>query len=337
MGCIQSPANNGAQEDFAAKNQSEAINSKIRQDKLTIENLITILLLGAGDTGKSTVMKQMKIIHKEGFSIDERLVYKDIIFDNIVLIAKSLLQGCIKLKLDIKQENRTIAQEITSFEKDDENNFDAHHILRIVKTLWQDPAIQTAYTKNNQFQLIDSAAYYLNALDRILASDYIPSESDVLHTRVTTTGIVETAFEYKKLNFKMIDVGGQRNERKKWIHCFENVTAVIFCVSLAEYDLKLFEDENKNRMHESLGLFDQIINCRWFQDTPIILFLNKLDLFEEKVVRVDLKQFFSEYNGGPNKDAAIQFIKKLFESKNSQSTNRKKFIHTLRQPLIQII
>lgn len=73
--------------------------------------------------------------------------------------------------------------------------------------------------------------------------NYIPSQQDVLRTRVKTTGIVETQFTFKGLRFKMVDVGGQRSERKKWIHCFEGVTAIIFCVSLAGYDLMLAEDE----------------------------------------------------------------------------------------------
>lgn len=50
----------------------------------------------------------------------------------------------------------------------------------------------------------------------------------------------------------MFDVGGQRSERKKWIHCFEGVTAIIFCVALSGYDLVLAEDEEMNRMIESM-------------------------------------------------------------------------------------
>lgn len=95
----------------------------------------------------------------------------------------------------------------------------------------------------------------------------------------------------------MIDVGGQRNERKKWIHCFEGVTAIIFVTALSEYDQKCYEDDETNRMKESLLLFDEICNSRWFADTSIILFLNKDDLFREKIKKVDLKVAFPDYNG----------------------------------------
>ncbi|XP_015279040.1 PREDICTED: guanine nucleotide-binding protein G(k) subunit alpha, partial [Gekko japonicus] len=93
----------------------------------------------------------------------------------------------------------------------------------------------------------------------------------------------------------MFDVGGQRSERKKWIHCFEGVTAIIFCVALSDYDLVLAEDEEMNRMHESMKLFDSICNNKWFTDTSIILFLNKKDLFEEKIRRSPLTICYPEY------------------------------------------
>ena len=89
----------------------------------------------------------------------------------------------------------------------------------------------------------------------------------------------------------------QRSERKKWIHCFEDVTAIIFCVAMSEYDQVLHEDETTNRMHESLKLFDSICNNKWFTDTSIILFLNKKDLFEEKIKKSPLTICFPEYSG----------------------------------------
>jgi len=88
----------------------------------------------------------------------------------------------------------------------------------------------------------------------------------------------------------------------------------------------MFEEEKQNRMLESLSLFDQIINCRWFSETPIILFLNKMDLFEEKITKVDLKLCFPDYEGGPNKEAALQFITSKFISHN-KTENRKIYIY----------
>uniref|UniRef100_A0A1I7XIY0 G-protein alpha subunit n=1 Tax=Heterorhabditis bacteriophora TaxID=37862 RepID=A0A1I7XIY0_HETBA len=122
-------------------------------------------------------------------------------------------------------------------------------------------------------------------------------QDDVLRTRVKTTGIVETHFTYKDLHFKMFDVGGQRSERKKWIHCFEGVTAIIFCVAMSEYDMVLAEDDEMNRMVESMKLFDSICNNKWFTETSIILFLNKKDLFEDKIKRSPLTLCFPEYQG----------------------------------------
>ena len=81
----------------------------------------------------------------------------------------------------------------------------------------------------------------------------------------------------------MFDVGGQRSERKKWIHCFDNVDCVLFVVAMSEYDQVLFEDRTTNRMQESLTLFKDIVNNDYFSEKPFIVFFNKRDLFEEKV------------------------------------------------------
>jgi guanine nucleotide-binding protein G(i) subunit alpha len=96
---------------------------------------------------------------------------------------------------------------------------------------------------------------------RLSAPDYIPNEADVLRARTKTTGIYETRFTMGQLSIQsvryicltisaltccsMFDVGGQRSERKKWIHCFENVTSIIFCVALSEYDQVLLEESNQ--------------------------------------------------------------------------------------------
>ncbi len=138
---------------------------------------------------------------------------------------------------------------------------------------------------------------YFDAISRIAQPDYLPSDQDVLRSRVKTTGITETTFIIADLTYRMFDVGGQRSERKKWIHCFENVTTILFLVAISEYDQLLFEDETVNRMQEALTLFDSICNSRWFVKTSIILFLNKIDRFKEKLPISPMKNYFPDYEG----------------------------------------
>lgn len=151
-------------------------------------------------------------------------------------------------------------------------------------------------------------------------ASYIPTEQDVLRSRVRTTGIVENNFEIEGNQFRMFDVGGQRNERKKWIHCFEDVTAVLFVAAISEYDQVLFEDESTNRMDEALCLFEEISNSKWFGSTSIILFLNKRDLFANKIKNVSLRVCFPEYEGDDSYEDGSQFIQAQFESKSRNPT-----------------
>lgn len=125
----------------------------------------------------------------------------------------------------------------------------------------------------------------------------------------------------------MVDVGGQRNERKKWIHCFQDVTAIIFVVAISEYDLKLEEDLVTNRMHESLKLFNDVVNNRWFQTTNVILFLNKKDLFALKIKKVPLTVCFPEYQGAQENDAAGEYILEKFRSLNKSSEQQRVIYH----------
>lgn len=143
----------------------------------------------------------------------------------------------------------------------------------------------------------------------------------MLHARAKTTGIVETRFMIKETSIHMFDVGGQRSERKKWIHCFESVKSIIFCVSLSEYDQVLLEESRQNRMLESLVLFESVVNSRWFINTTIILFLNKIDIFRKKIKKVPLEANFPEYEGGPNANNAAKYILWRFNQTNRAKLN----------------
>jgi len=257
---------------------TRAIDEGIARDRKAVRSSVKLLLLGAGESGKSTVAKQMKIIHLNGFTDEERKDYKSIIWSNIVGSLRVLVEAAHNL--DIPLVETAVAQRVLR-----EDYFAGHltpSIVQDVKILWQDKGIKQTFARSNEFQLNDSAEYYFHEIDRIGSEHYIPTVQDVLRSRAKTTGIIETEFTVEHTHFTLVDVGGQRSERRKWMHCFENVTAVIFCAALSGYDLKLYEDESTNRMHEALKLFKDICSTKWFSETAIILFLNKKDLFEKK-------------------------------------------------------
>jgi len=262
----------------------------------------------------------MKIIHMKGFTEEERNSYVDIIHSNVIMAMRAIVTATDKLGFNnIKPENQPLADLFSTNEILFDQKVTAE-IASAVKTLWKDQGIQEIYARANEFQLIDSAGYFFDNIDRIAADNYSPIPQDLLMARARTTGITEIGFDLQGVHWRMLDVGGQRNERKKWIHCFQDVTALIFCVASSEYDLKLYEDERVNRMHESITLFEEICNCQWFNGTSVILFLNKSDLFKEKIKKIDLKVCFEEYNGGCNFENAIEFLKQKFIKLNKNQS-----------------
>jgi guanine nucleotide-binding protein G(o) subunit alpha len=197
---------------------------------------------------------------------------------------------------------------------------------KVVK-LHQSASVQKAIGNSHEFQFPERATYFFDNIDRICSPDFKPTTEDILSVRRRTTGVHEINFVSDGVVFRMIDVGGQRSERRKWFHCFEDVTAIIFIVAISEYNQVLFEDEKTNRMHESLTLFEEIAGSKWFEKTAIILFLNKKDLFKEKIEKYDLKICFPNYKGGCDYEKALQYITRRFK-KAGTAKDKDKTIYT---------
>src|SRR3989338_920318 len=240
--------------------QNRQIESQIRKDMKAFQQEIKLLLLGAGESGKSTIAKQMKILYLKGFAPAERKIFREIIYSNVILSMRAIVLAAEKFGIEFSPEN---AERVRIFKT---NNilFEQELTLEIVQAtqrLWEDPGLKITLKRGNEFQINDSAEYFLSQVERLASSDYIPTEQDILHSRARTSGIIETIFNLDGNTFRMVDVGGQRSERKKWINCFQDVVGLIFCVVISEYDQKLYEDDSVNRMHESIKLFDEICNC----------------------------------------------------------------------------
>ncbi|XP_076031692.1 guanine nucleotide-binding protein subunit alpha cta isoform X2 [Oratosquilla oratoria] len=315
------------------RNKSRRIDKDIEKDRQKYRRLVKLLLLGAGESGKSTFLKQMRIIHGYHFDYDELEDFRLTIYKNIVLGMRVLLDARCKLKIawgDINNEPH--GQLVMRFEPG--MAIDRHVFLsyvQAIKQLWQDSGIKEAFNRRAEYQLTDSIAYFYDSLDRIGALEYTPTNQDILMCRRATKAITEFTIAINNVPFLFVDVGGQRTQRQKWFQCFESVTSILFLASSSEFDQTLVEDRKTNRLLESLNIFGTIINNRSFRLVSIILFLNKTDLLIQKVRsrQSNISHYFSEFVGNPHDERDVQqfILHKFVEQQRIDNTRRPLFHH----------
>lgn len=359
------PASNGGSAVKATTaGQSRNVDMEIERAKQEEEGKIKMLLLGAGESGKSTIFKQMRLLYGAERSDDDLRMYGVVARSNIVVAVRKLCSHLRNLGLEEEldresRENEDLeegdhssmtcrqaydelmaylvdntatasAQDPTAGASDtkdwvgqspraglaannDARNFLNHH--ESIRILWQSNTMKQVWAKRSAVNIIDSHKEYLNDISRLASPDYKPTTQDVLIARVRTTQVVMEKYRIDGIDFEMYDVGGQRSERRKWIDCFDGVTAVIFVAALSEYDQTLAEAKRTNRMVEALELFRSVCNNRAFSNTSIMLFLNKKDIFAEKILYSDIaaQRPFCDY-AGPTKDfdhGVLYFIQKF--------------------------
>ncbi|KAM9780599.1 guanine nucleotide-binding protein subunit alpha-13b [Neosynchiropus ocellatus] len=317
--------------------KSKEIDKCLNRDKTYVKRLVKILLLGAGESGKSTFLKQMRIIHGQDFDQKAKEEFRATIFSNVIKGVRVLVDAREKLHIPWgNPSNKTHGDTMMAF---DTRAMMSHghgmvepkvfqHYLPSIRSLWADQGIQNAYDRRREFQLGESVKYFLDNLAKLGQSDYLPSQQDILLARKPTKGIHEYNFEIKNVPFKMVDVGGQRSERRRWFECFDSVTSILFLVSSSEYDQVLMEDRQTNRLSESLNIFETIVNNRVFSNVSIILFLNKTDLLEDKVKQVSIKDYFPEFSGDPTSLADVQrFLVECFRKKRREQQQKPLYHH----------
>ncbi|KAK9078493.1 hypothetical protein SSX86_002550 [Deinandra increscens subsp. villosa] len=333
MGLLCCRQKRGNQATTEENDKAAEIERRIEQETKAEKHIRKLLLLGAGESGKSTIFKQIKLLFQTGFDERELQSYTSVIHANVYQTIKILHDGAKELalseagssKYELSVDNKEIGDKLSEIGGRLDYPRLTEELVQDILKLWRDPAIQETYARGNELQVPDCADYFMENLQRLSEENYIPTKEDVLHARVRTTGVVEIQFspvgENKKSGevYRLYDVGGQRNERRKWIHLFDGVTAVIFCAAISEYDQTLFEDENKNRIMETKELFEWVLKQKCFEKTSFMLFLNKFDIFEKKVAKVPLNvcEWFKDYQpvstGKQEVEHAYEFVKKKFE------------------------
>ena len=354
-GCLSSP------EDRAATRASRNIERMMGEQNRVETEKVKLLLLGAGESGKSTIFKQMRILFGAPLTEEEKSQITPVVYINTITSMKILVgettnlgyqeevsDGCsawcgVTVAIGrtylfivafavfaVSYSSSTLLLHTHSqVEEDNRQHFDLvantpdnavidATVGSAIKALWKDAGVKKAWERRAEYQIVESVKYYFNEIDRIMAEDYVATQQDMLLARVRTSGIVTERYVIDGKGFEMYDVGGQRNERKKWIHCFDDVTAVIFVAALSEYDQVLMEDSSMNRMAEAVDLFEEICNNRYFTNSSMILFLNKKDLFEEKIKAVHIGDqegfgdFPAKFGQKDYYDAGVEYFLKKF-------------------------
>jgi GTPase SAR1 family protein len=338
--------------DPALGGKSNKIDEQLAHERQEEELKIKLLLLGSGESGKSTIFKQMRIIYGSPRSDENLRMYGVVVRSNCITAVRKLCQliRLLEMEDDLEEEEAAEGAEQTPFEAfetlsshlvdgtappiepvelaDDwvghcaaaglGPNNDAQMFLQIwkpIKALWQANIMKEVWQKRALVNIIDGHKEFLDDIDRLVSTSFKPTQQDVLLARVKTTQVNMEKYRIDGIDFEMYDVGGQRSERRKWIDCFDSVDAVIFVAALSEYDQTLAEARRTNRMVEALELFRSICNNRAFANTSVMLFLNKRDIFQEKLQYSDIaaQKPFADY-GGPQKDfnsGVMYFIEKF--------------------------
>lgn len=312
-------------EELEQLQRSHKIDKMIQKDKQVIRRQVKLLLLGAGESGKSTFLKQMRIIHHCSFEPEQLVEYRAVVFQNVLRGMKVLADARQKLAIAWQNPaNEVHAQRLLGYESSLEPA-DAETFGRYapsVRALWQDAGIRVAFERRIEFQLGDGVRYFFDHLDRIATKEYIPTNQDILHARKATKSITEFVVPVNGVPFRFVDVGGQRSQRQKWFRCFDSVTSILFLVSSSEFDQALLEDRSTNRLVESRSIFETIVNNRCFAEVSIILFFNKTDLLREKLLTgtTSIADYIENFRGDPHNLGDVQrfLVNWFYQARRSQ-------------------
>ncbi|KAJ3227072.1 hypothetical protein HK099_003525 [Clydaea vesicula] len=318
------------EEEKIQKRISNSIDAEIKSEfkKLQLESSYKIMLLGSGESGKSTVLKQLKLNYTGGFSDKEKQHYKLIIFDNIFDSLKVLSTQMIEFGIQYESKENEEFGKLLQIGVPNEKR-DSIKAIEVDK-YWKDRGVQQCYLRANEFSMQETAEYFFNNINKIFSKTFTPEKEDILQVRHKTITITETVFTYKTKKFKVYDVGGQKSLRQFWVPYFsDDIKSVIFVASLSCYDQILSEEEDKektNAMTDSINLFKIICDNKLLQS--ILKVIKKSKNIYDILTKIQ--------KGLPLLENSKEFFKNKFREVNT-STHRQIYTHFTNSTDIKIM
>ncbi|KAH9499025.1 Guanine nucleotide-binding protein G(o) subunit alpha, partial [Bulinus truncatus] len=273
--------------------------------------------------GKSTLAKQVRMIHEKGFADKEKALYREIVRQNIVTAVLGVLHemeahGVQFSTEELRQTANNIKDRLKSTDSP-KAVVDMRHSLALLTSQKTLKDFMDTYLDVEMCQLNH---YLFRSLEKILSDSYAPTDYDILRVRQKTTGLNEILFHFKGFEFRLCDVDGHCSVKKKWLQNFENVSAILFTVALSSYDVRSKDKDEHMELHDALHIFSTVSAYDGFRKSPIILFLNKKDIFQQKLKKVPLTVAFPDYKGTSDFSEASLFVQSKFESCVAESADR---------------
>ena len=330
------------------KRVDKAITQQLKEEKRQrkrdgVDSQVTVLVVGSRGSGKTTLIKLLKILlhyrelrnerergrgpprgpHNEGiseepFSEEDKKEYITLIYKNIFTAIKELVLAMRKYSIQYEDpSNEELWEQFANIDANTMTEVSSDY-WTLIKQLWNDSGVhkecyKLGYERRKEFNLAVSAKYFLDSLDRISSKWYSPTIEDILRVYEPTTDTVS----YSLSTMRVMEIGNQSLERpNKWIQLFNRVCAAIcYVVDISEYDMIVESSQAiTNRLEASRLLFEKF--CRLYVcPTSVVLCFTKKDIFDEKIYESDLVDHFPAYTGPKqNSDTALAFISDMFRS-----------------------
>lgn len=257
-------------------------------------------------------------MHRVGFDDAETERFVQIIRRNYLLTLDELITLAGKMKLSVSEENKKHLPTIKELTRDREASVKDN--LDILRSVWEDETIQEIVVKHREQLSAPHIGYFWEHIDRILDDSYKPTDEDILRVRVRTAGAYSTVIFVKPEYFEFFDVGGQKPERSKWEKVLQShkFSCIIYFVACDEWDVRDEEREFEcTKLEMSKIIFNEVADDQTIpKSVPIILFLNRSDLFAARIKQEEgydsFQKTFPDYSGGQNVDQALEYIRKKF-------------------------
>lgn len=276
---------------------------------------LKILMLGSGGSGKTTLLNQCSILFGNGkFHMEDCHVK----WNRRYQIHMALLELLSACNDKVEPRNQAVAtilkkENVSSLGRD----FDYENWRRDAAKLWKDKYIQQAWmNKRHETAIPDGVEYFFNTINTAMDDSWVPTDQDRVLFVLKTLGHQSKVFKVRDdLEMQLWDTGGQLSERTQWSKLYdEHFDYILFVVNIADYNKKMSETGEGNRLVDSVELFGRVLSTQALQNVPTVLILNKTDLLNEKLKKFgDFKNYFPDYKGGSNDFEAVKsFIKEMY-------------------------